>query len=455
MEELMEYNNYGQFKAALDKELLSAADHFVKIGFLLKQARDTTILYESGYPNLYEFAKAEYGIDRGTVSRYIAINDRFSVGGNSPTLEQRYSRRGVAKLQEMLTMSDEVIAVIPEETTKSELQEIKRDIRAEENITDMEVMLEDAPKVPVDEMDQLYQKSLYYFLREETEVFTRVYGVVSRFDDGMARGEDIMTALAPSGIATPRTRVPKVGTVLMSIQGADQPMAFVNVRTNEHQTVGWDEITELLKGWIGQDQGSAEEKYRRIYETDMPGQQDDQNPEHEAEAVVDNDVDNSVEEVEETEMSMNPPEKEEETPEKTEDKAEAEEVEQINEDQIEVIEEKADVAPVQPQRKEPTGQQLAEIREWVPVKVKSVPDEEGKYLICREGYTKDDLIHDIDSVKLDERSKTMDWVLWKNRVVFWMPLPPLPVLEEYDHEDEDVDGSVAHGHIMRRFMRKE
>lgn len=52
MGELIEYNNYGQFKAALDKELLSAADHFVKIGYLLKQARDTTILYESGYPNL-------------------------------------------------------------------------------------------------------------------------------------------------------------------------------------------------------------------------------------------------------------------------------------------------------------------------------------------------------------------------------------------------------------------
>jgi hypothetical protein len=119
MEELIEYNNYGQFKAALDKELLSAADHFVKIGYLLKQARDTTILYESGYPNLYEFAKAEYGIDKGTVSRYIAINDRFSVGGNSPALEQRYSNRGVAKLQEMLTMSDEVIEVIPAETTKA------------------------------------------------------------------------------------------------------------------------------------------------------------------------------------------------------------------------------------------------------------------------------------------------------------------------------------------------
>lgn len=97
MEELIEYNNYGQFKAALDKELLSAADHFVKIGYLLKQARDTTILYESGYPNLYEFAKAEYGIDKGTVSRYIAINDRFSVGGNlscvGTEIQQSWSRK--------------------------------------------------------------------------------------------------------------------------------------------------------------------------------------------------------------------------------------------------------------------------------------------------------------------------------------------------------------------------
>ena len=132
MNELVTYETYEQFKVALDTEILSAAESFVKIGYLLKQARDTTILHDSGYANLYEFAKAEYGIDKGTVSRYIAINDRFSIGGNAPALEDKYSGRGVAKLQEMLTMSDEVIDVIPEQTTKAEIQDIKRDIKAEE-----------------------------------------------------------------------------------------------------------------------------------------------------------------------------------------------------------------------------------------------------------------------------------------------------------------------------------
>lgn len=243
MGELMEYEDYEHFKAALDRELLSAADHFVKIGYLLKQARDTTILYESGYPNLYEFAKAEYGIDKGTVSRYIAINDRFSVGGNSPALEQRYSNRGVAKLQEMLTMSDEVIEVIPAETTKAELQDIKKDIKAEENITDMEVMLEDIPSTPV-KTDCWYQQAIYYHLQNNPEIFTRIYAAMQNDPVG---DKDVVLALAPNGVATPRARVPKVGTVLMSIQGTELPMAFVNVRTNEHETVPWAWIANTNK----------------------------------------------------------------------------------------------------------------------------------------------------------------------------------------------------------------
>ena len=60
MNELVTYETYEQFKVALDTEILSAAESFVKIGYLLKQARDTTILHDSGYANLYEFAKAEY-----------------------------------------------------------------------------------------------------------------------------------------------------------------------------------------------------------------------------------------------------------------------------------------------------------------------------------------------------------------------------------------------------------
>nr|DAK91095.1 MAG TPA: Protein of unknown function (DUF3102) [Caudoviricetes sp.] len=429
MEELIEYNNYGQFKAALDKELLSAADHFVKIGYLLKQARDTTILYESGYPNLYEFAKAEYGIDKGTVSRYIAINDRFSVGGNYPALEQRYSNRGVAKLQEMLTMSDEVIEVIPAETTKAELQDIKKDIKAEENITDMEVMLEDIPSTPV-KMDCWYQQAIYYHLQNNPEIFTRIYAAMQNDPVG---DKDVVLALAPNGVATPRARVPKVGTVLMSIQGTELPMAFVNVRTNEHETVPWAWIANTIKCW-DEWLGTPEAVYQRIYGMAM-FEQKAEPKEHtdtaeqiaedheEMDNIVDNNVDKHTEEKQETDQSANSAEEE------IEQEACEDEIEQI----IDQTEESEKVAPVQHEEEDSIGQQLA--REWVSAKVKEVPDKDGEYLICRLGYTNEPE-YGIDTVKTDPYSKQRRWVLWKDKVLFWMSLPPLPEVRKGEETDE-------------------
>lgn len=279
-----DYGNYGQFKEALDKEILSAAESFVKIGYLLKQARDTNILYESGYENLYEFAKAEYGIDKGTVSRYIAINDRFSIGGNAPSLEDKYSGRGVAKLQEMLTMSDEVIDVIPEQTTKAEIQDIKRDIKAEEEKTDIEVLMEDRGlNVSAEdiELNTLTRQAMYYHLKSDKEAFARLCEVFKASEGGEDIREEVMKALAPSGVATPRTRVPGVGTILLSIQGIDHDMQFVNVRSNEKESQAWSYIQDMLFGWFGlairtgqSAAGRYEEFYGEEFEEVAPVQQE-------------------------------------------------------------------------------------------------------------------------------------------------------------------------------------
>ena len=65
MEQTIEYKKtYREYKAELDGELQRTAEGFVRIGYLLKVARDTNILKESGYVNVVEFAKAEYGIDK-------------------------------------------------------------------------------------------------------------------------------------------------------------------------------------------------------------------------------------------------------------------------------------------------------------------------------------------------------------------------------------------------------
>ena len=44
MNELEELKNYSEYKAALDKQIKESAEGFVKIGYLLKLAKDTDIL---------------------------------------------------------------------------------------------------------------------------------------------------------------------------------------------------------------------------------------------------------------------------------------------------------------------------------------------------------------------------------------------------------------------------
>ena len=85
MEQIIYRKSYQEYKQELDAVLTRTAEDFVQIGYLLKVARDTNILADSGYANVTDFAKAEYGIDKTQVSRFININDRFSENGSPHT----------------------------------------------------------------------------------------------------------------------------------------------------------------------------------------------------------------------------------------------------------------------------------------------------------------------------------------------------------------------------------
>ena len=75
--ELSTINTYKEFEKQFDTELTKQAESFVRVGYLLKVARDTDILSESGYKTVAEFAQERYGLTKDVVSRYININDRF------------------------------------------------------------------------------------------------------------------------------------------------------------------------------------------------------------------------------------------------------------------------------------------------------------------------------------------------------------------------------------------
>ena len=179
MEELMEqrhdgsdvitYTDYTAYKQDLRTELERAAEAFVRIGYMLKVARDTRILEGSGYANVNEFAAKEFGLEKTQVSRFININDRFAKDGYSTELRDEYKGYGYAKLAMMLTLPDEINEMLSPELSKAEIKEIKNEVDAENKKTDIEVMLEEKDEVQ-QSLDDTLAKALYQWGKDTPEM---------------------------------------------------------------------------------------------------------------------------------------------------------------------------------------------------------------------------------------------------------------------------------------------
>ena len=99
-------------KKFIRANLTNAARSFIAIGYYLKHIRDQELYREDGHESVWEFAQAEYGISKSTASRYMAMNDRFSEGGNTPNIQEQYKQFNKSQLQEMLSLNDEQLAQV-------------------------------------------------------------------------------------------------------------------------------------------------------------------------------------------------------------------------------------------------------------------------------------------------------------------------------------------------------
>ncbi|MDF2609070.1 MAG: hypothetical protein K0R92_544 [Lachnospiraceae bacterium] len=125
--------SYQGMKDAIKRELNQIAESFVEIGYRLKEIRDKELYKIDGYRNINEFAQAEYNLSQSTTSRFIAINDNFSVNGSSPKLLEQFEGYGFSKLSEMLTLSEEDLRLVSIRTTRAEIREIKQAKKEAEN----------------------------------------------------------------------------------------------------------------------------------------------------------------------------------------------------------------------------------------------------------------------------------------------------------------------------------
>lgn len=237
MNEIMYQKSYVDFKKELDQELNKAADGFVKIGYLLRQAEDTDVLASSGYRNVAEFASIEYGLSKDVVSRYININKRYSEGGYSPVLAARYHGFGMAKLAEMLTLPQTIVDTIPEELSKTEIREIKKEFDAEQGVTDIEIAIEAAGQPEEQREDTLLTQVVRAWLHDIPDDFRRLSSVIYPDYDI----DKMMDIIAPDETRVIIVRVPGVGRLMMTCS-ISANIKIVNMRTGENGQISWEDL---------------------------------------------------------------------------------------------------------------------------------------------------------------------------------------------------------------------
>lgn len=235
---LINITNYEDYKCALKKELQSAAEGFVRIGYLLKKARDTDILEGSGYSNVNEFAQKEFGLEKTQVSRFININERFADAEHPDQLKEQYKGFGVAKLSIMLTIPDTINEELTPEYSKSEIQEIKEEYDEEQKVSDVERMIEPVPNYIV-EIDYMLGKAIVALGEKETDLYERVHHTANI--DHSLDAEKLKDDMAPSEDATYSIRIPGTGRVILVLKTTGIN-TIVNMRTGEKQEYTWEEI---------------------------------------------------------------------------------------------------------------------------------------------------------------------------------------------------------------------
>lgn len=121
----MTLDDWVSLKKEIAEEFARASASFVRIGYLLRKAEDSQGYRNEGYDTLTEWAQAELGITATYVSRFKAINAKYSVDGYSDRLKTEFVGYGSAKLGEMLALPDGDMEMIRPETKRQDIRSLK------------------------------------------------------------------------------------------------------------------------------------------------------------------------------------------------------------------------------------------------------------------------------------------------------------------------------------------
>lgn len=224
--------NLAEATREIKEKLNTVAENFVFVGYRLRQILDTGVFADAGYTNIYDFAERELSLNATAVSRFMAINKKYSVDGYGPELREQFKGYGSSKLSEMLTMSEEDCAVIGTDTPVKQIREYKN-------------FLKEEPKEDPDQMDfgegsgePEKEDGLKALLKD---YFSEEMGMLRRMLDDTATPEILQEQMNPTGVHNIRYK-----TAFLMLQDMQHGVMYREFGAPP-QKLTWKELLERIR----------------------------------------------------------------------------------------------------------------------------------------------------------------------------------------------------------------
>lgn len=114
------------------KDVMDIKTSYIRLGFHLCECRERLYYRDFGFDSLADYADANFGLDRGSLSRCMNVFMRFSLcqgGIRKMFLNDRYKDYSYSQLCEMVSMENKQLNKIKPSMTVKEIRELKQQAR--------------------------------------------------------------------------------------------------------------------------------------------------------------------------------------------------------------------------------------------------------------------------------------------------------------------------------------
>lgn len=224
-------DDYIQCKTEIKENLCGIVKSFVRVGWQLTRINNSEAYKLDGYSSIAEFAKAEYDMNPDGVSRFMGVYERYSIPGDTPELKEQYRDFKFAQLSEMLQLSAEDQAMIQPETKRSDIRELKKFNRENENNPEGLLNWKGG------QQDKLHETILEFY-KASKEILNDLYSSEAYQDGNIRRMAEIVN---PSG-----NRSFRKGTVFLMMYGYDKGIMVKQIPQGT-SNMTWEEFFSITQ----------------------------------------------------------------------------------------------------------------------------------------------------------------------------------------------------------------